>query len=85
VKTTRDSKFKNIVGDRVRLARVAMNPRVSQDDLAGRLARLGVQVNQAVISKIESRSRIVMDYEAKALAKALKVSIAWLYGENVNG
>lgn len=81
LKKTRESKDKNIIGRRVRLARVSMNPPVSQDDLAGRLARLGVQMTQTGISKIENRSRYVMDYEAQALAKALKVSVAWLYGE----
>jgi hypothetical protein len=81
VKTTRESKFKNIVGGRVRMARLALSPKVSQDDLAGRLARHGVQVNQAVISKIESRTRICMDYEVQALAKALRTTVAWLYGE----
>ncbi len=65
----------------MRLARVSMHPPVSQDDLAGRLARLGVQMTQTGISKIENRSRYVMDYEAQVLAKALKVSVAWLYGE----
>jgi len=81
VKTTRESKFKNIVGPRVQMARLAMKPKVSQNDLAGRLARYDVQVNQAIVSKIESRTRICMDYEVQALAKALKTTVAWLYGE----
>lgn len=58
-----------------------MKPKVSQNDLAGRLARYDVQVNQAIVSKIESRTRICMDYEVQALAKALKTTVAWLYGE----
>jgi hypothetical protein len=82
LKISRESKFKNIIGTRVRAARRAMNPKVSQDDLAGRLARLGVQINQAAISRIENRTRIVMDFEAHALAKALKRTVAWLYGED---
>lgn len=69
----------------MRLARVSMNPTVSQEDLSGRLARLGVQITQTSISKIENRARYVMDYEAQALAKALKVSVAWLYGETGDG
>lgn len=82
MKKTRQSRFKNIIGERVRLARVAMKPRVSQEDLAGKLARLGIQITQTGVSKIENRSRYVMDYEASAIAKALKVSVGWLYGEN---
>ena len=58
-----------------------MKPTVSQEDLSGKLAHLGIQITQTGISKIEGRARYVMDYEAAALAKALKVSVAWLYGE----
>jgi arginine repressor len=81
VKKTRQSEEKNIVGERVRLARLAMNPPVSQDDLSGRLARLGIQITQTGVSKLESRNRAVLDYEALALAKVLKVSVGWLYGQ----
>lgn len=58
-----------------------MKPPVSQEDLSGKLAALRIQITQTSISKIENGSRYVMDYEAAAIAKALKVSIAWLYGE----
>jgi hypothetical protein len=58
-----------------------MKPPVSQEDLSGRLARLGVQITQTGVSKLENRTRCVMDFEAQALAKALRVSVAWLYGE----
>lgn len=81
MKRTRPSKFKNVIGPRVRQARVAMNPPVSQDDLSGRLARKGITMTQTSISKLENRERAVLDYEAQALAKILGVSIGWLYGE----
>ncbi len=71
-----------MVGARVRKARYQLEPRVSQDNLSGRLARLGVIIDRSGVSKIESFERYVMDYEAAALAKALKVSISWLYGEH---
>jgi hypothetical protein len=58
-----------------------MKPPVSQEDLSGRLARFGVQITQTSLSKLENRRRYVMDYEAAALAKVLKVSVGWLYGE----
>ena len=54
-------------------------PPISQEDLSGRLARLGVQVTQTSLSKLENRQRYVMDYEAAAIAKALKVSLTWLF------
>ncbi len=81
VKKTHRAKKKNLVGGRVRLARYRLEPKVSQDDLSGRLARQGVTIDRSGISKIESFERYVMDYEAAALAKALRVSVAWLYGE----
>ena len=81
MKKTRQLRDKNIIGERVRLARLAMKPRVSQEDLSGKLARLGIQITQTGVSKIENRTRYIMDYEAAALAIVLKVSVAWLYGE----
>ena len=81
VKKTRQTPHKNIVGARIRTARLALSPKVSQEDLSGKLARRGIQITQTSLSKIESRDRYVMDYEAQAIAKALKVSVAWLYGE----
>jgi hypothetical protein len=82
VKKTRDSESKNVIGERVRLARLAMRPPVSQDDFSGRLAAKGIQITQTGISKLENRQRYVMDYEALAIAKVLKVSVSWLYGES---
>ena len=52
-----------------------MKPSVSQDDLSGKLARLGVQITQTSLSKIENCQRYVMDYEALALARALRVTL----------
>ena len=61
-----------------------MRPRVSQEDLSGRLAAKGIQITQTGISKLENRQRYVMDYEALAIAKTLRVSVSWLYGESKN-
>jgi hypothetical protein len=58
-----------------------MKPPVSQEDLSGKLARLGIQITQTSLSKLENCQRYVMDYEAAAIAKALKVSVAWLFGD----
>jgi len=66
----------------VRLARLEMRPPVSQEDLSGRLAARGIQITQTGISKLEKRQRYVLDYEALAIAKALRVSVSWLYGES---
>jgi len=56
------------------------NPRLTQDDLSGKLARLGVQLDRAAIAKIENDLRGVLDFELKALAKALRVRVEWLLG-----
>jgi HTH-type transcriptional regulator, cell division transcriptional repressor len=56
-------------------------PPVSQEDLSGRLARLGVQITQTSLSKLENRQRYVMDYEVTAIAKALRVTVSWLFDE----
>lgn len=81
MKKTRQLKHKNVIGPRVRLAREKLRPLVSQEDLSGRLARLRVRITQESLSKLETGQRYVMDYEAIALANALKVSVAWLFGE----
>lgn len=56
-------------------------PPVSQEDLAGRVAGKGVTLDRSAISRIESGSRYIMDYEIAAIARSLKVSTAWLFGE----
>jgi transcriptional regulator with XRE-family HTH domain len=82
VKKTHKPKKKNLIGSRIRLARVRLGPKVSQEDVAGRLARIGVTIDRSGVSKIESSDRYVMDYEAAAFARVLKVSVAWLFGES---
>lgn len=70
----------NIVGDRVRDGRAKRKPPLTQDELSGQLAALGVTIDRAGVSKLESGTRSVLDYELKALAKALGVSVGWLLG-----
>ena len=65
----------------MREARLKRKPAVSQDDLAGRLAGQGIVMDRTAVSRIENQSRYAMDYEAAAIARALKVSVAWLFGE----
>jgi transcriptional regulator with XRE-family HTH domain len=68
----------NIVGGRVKEARGKHKPLMTQDQLSGKLALLGVSIDRAGISKIEIGQRSVLDYEVKGLAKALGVSAEWL-------
>ena len=71
---------RNIVGARVREARRIAKPPITQKDLAARLDILGLDIDQAKVSKIEQGIRPVFDYELPKLAQALKVSVGWLLG-----
>ena len=81
MKKTRKGKACNQIGERIREARLRSKPPVSQDDLAGKLAVRGVLLDRSAISRIESRSRYLMDYEVSAIARALKITVASLFGE----
>jgi hypothetical protein len=70
----------NIVGVRVKEARLKHKPPLTQDELSGRLSAVGVAIDRAGISKIEVGLRCVLDFEVKALARVLGVSVAWLLG-----
>jgi transcriptional regulator with XRE-family HTH domain len=71
-------KMKTFIGARVRKARRGAKPHISQEDLAARLRLAGLKINQAMISRIENGTRLVLDYEVKVIARALKVSAGWL-------
>jgi len=70
---------RNVTGATIQRLRVAALPKISQQDMAGRLARFGVDLNQSQVAKIESGERIVADYEVFAFAKALKVQVQNLF------
>ena len=72
---------RNIVGKQVYKARKAAAPPITQTDLIARLQISGIVIDQSTLSKIENGQRPVTDVEVIALAKALKVSPAWLLGE----
>lgn len=81
MKKTAQLPNRNLIGGRIRKARLACKPPVTQDDLAGRLAGRGITVDQTAVSRIENQTRYLMDYEIVAIAKALKVSVGFLFGE----
>lgn len=70
----------NLVGARVKEARAAAQPPLTQDELSKRLAKLGVSIDRAGVAKIETGIRGVLDFELVALSKALGVSATWLLG-----
>ncbi len=71
--------LRNVTGSAIQRFRMAARPRITQEDMVGRLAHLGIQTNQSQIAKIESGQRPVLDYELAAIAKALKVPIQDLF------
>jgi len=73
MKKTHGPKRRNVTGKRIRQARLAAKPPVSQEDLSGRLAVLGVILDQGAISRVESEDRYLMDYELLAIARALRI------------
>lgn len=81
----RDGELKNIVGRRVRAARLALQPKLTQDDLSGRLAARYVSLDRVAITKIENGQRCVFDFEIVSLAKTLKVDVRWLLGMQESG
>jgi len=54
---------------------------LSQEQLAHKLQIIGLDVTQKVISRIETGSRVVADYELDYLATALGATINHLLGK----
>lgn len=73
---------RNLIGDRVKEARLKVKPKITQSDLLARLATRGIELEKTSISKIEAKTRPVTDIELVALADALGVRILWLLGKD---
>jgi transcriptional regulator with XRE-family HTH domain len=73
--------FLNIVGPKVKQARLTQQPLLTQNELAIRLQILGWDIDRFGISKLERGERQVTDKELLLLAKALNVSILVLLNE----
>ena len=71
---------RNISGRCIAEARGHARPPLTQEELSGKLALLGIQLDRAAVAKIESDRRGVLDFELKAIAEALEVSVDWLLG-----
>ena len=67
----------NIIGRQVAKVRTAKG--LSQDALAGKCQRAGLDVSRGTLAKIESGIRCVSDSELLYLAKALEVSVSELF------
>jgi hypothetical protein len=69
---------KNLCGSNIRNARERHVPAITQDQLAGKLATLGLVLDRTAIAKIELGQRCVYDYELGAFACALDIEISSL-------
>ena len=67
----------NIIGRQVAKVRTAKG--LSQDALAGKCQRAGLDVSRGTLAKIEAGIRCVSDSELLLLAKALEVSVSDLF------
>ena len=74
--------MRNIVGPRVKEARLKHKPALTQKELAAKLKQLGFDIDRVGISKIETGLRQVHDREIVMLAQALEVSVSWLLQEH---
>lgn len=72
--------LRNIVSERVKAARLRFEPPLTQDQLSGKLALDGIQLDRVAIAKIESGLRCAFDYEVRGLARVLDVDARWLLG-----
>lgn len=67
---------KNIVGAKVEEQRKLIG--MKQKDLLAQLQIKGIDLNASGLSKLEGQLRGVADYELKAIAEVLGVSVNWL-------
>ena len=68
----------NVSGARIRQRREEL--RLSQEQLSARLQLLGLELNQKVVSRVETGLRVVPDLELDYYARALDTDILWLLG-----
>ena len=78
MKRTMDSEEVNIIGPRIRAARLRAG--LSQKELSERLELMAVYTCRGSISRIENGRRIVTDIEIDAISRVLEVSLDYLFG-----
>ena len=71
----KSNKSRNLTGHAIHRIRMAAKPRITQEDMTGRLARYGIEINQSQFAKIERGDRHILDFELAAIAKALRVKV----------
>jgi transcriptional regulator with XRE-family HTH domain len=69
---------RNIIGKKIKEIRKMKH--ISQEELSMDLETQGIHVDRTVIGRIENGSREIVDFEIKAIADALGVTIHSLFG-----
>ncbi len=70
---------KNIIGNKVKEARLAIKPFLSQKALAEKLQLLGFDFDRLTILRIENNQRFVADYEVYGLSQALDKDLDYFF------
>ena len=73
-----DSEQQNIIGNRVKEARIRAG--LSQRELSEKMELLAVYTCRGSISRIENGQRAITDIEIDAISKVLDVSLDYLFG-----
>lgn len=71
---------RNLVGNRVREARLALKPSATQTQISERLREHGVNLTFSSIGKIEQGLSAVTDKQLLAFSKVLEMPVLWLMG-----
>lgn len=74
-----EQKIQNIIGDNVRKYR--LKRRLSQNQLSIRLETYAIYICRGSISRIEKHRRRVTDFELKAIAEVLRVTVEDMFEE----
>lgn len=72
---------RNLTGGAIKRIRMARSPKVTQEDMVGRLALQELNLSQAQIAKLENGRRPINDFELAAIAKALRVPVQTFFDE----
>jgi hypothetical protein len=73
---------KNLIGPTIRKLRLSMDPKVSQQDLAGRMAARGFLIDRSAIARLETGERFIRDFEIICIAAALRVPVSQLFAKH---
>ncbi|WP_459480600.1 helix-turn-helix domain-containing protein [Clostridium saccharoperbutylacetonicum] len=68
---------RNIIGEKVKTIRKAK--KLTQEELTARIQVKGLNIDRPMLSRIETSSREVYDFEVKAIAEALDISVNDLF------